>query len=281
MDYDLPPWDMDQYQKQDLGTFSRHKITQYQLDDVKPVPGFEQAIVFDVYFNKPGRPTFIAHPVVGSKHNEIAKLFVKTFCLLGWNGVIVHRTAHPLESNSVEEFEALMRNIVNNDLQVFQFLQHHNLLQAEKTISMGASLGGVSNALLPSVIPYKGFVCIVTGGPMPEMICKMKHAMASAWREKVMQKMGLETVAQLQEEMEKVVQTDPVLLANPRANTLFFSALFDKVVASSTQRRLRKVYKQSGPLNWFPCNHAGIALFLPVIIPATVAWSLLTLKRKQ
>lgn len=279
MEYDLPPWDMDKYQKQEIGKFRKHTITQYTLEDAKPVPGYEQPVVFDVYYNKPGRPTFIAHPVVGSKNNEIAKIFVKTFCLLGWNGVIVHRTAHPLDSQNLEEFEALMANIVDNDLQVFQFLQHHKLITAEKSISMGASLGGVSNALLPSIIPYKGFICIVSGGPMPDVICKMEHSMATAWRERVMKNMGIDSVTKLQEEMEKVVKTDPVLLAKPDANTLFISAMFDKVVASSTQKKLRKAYKKGGPLNWYPSNHAGIALFLPIIIPIAVAWSLFTIRK--
>lgn len=279
MDYELPPWNMDDYEKSELGKFRKHTITQYTLKDAKPVTGYEQPVVFDVYFNKPDKPTFIAHPVVGSKHNEIAKLFVKTFCLLGWNGVIVHRTAHPLDSQNLDEFEALMANIVDNDVQVYQFLKHHNLMAPEKTISMGASLGGVSNALLPKIIPYKGFICIVSGGPMPELICKMEHPMATAWRERVMTNMGLESVAQLQVEMEKVVKTDPIRLARPGANMLFFSALFDKIVATSTQRKLRKVYKKRGPLHWYPCTHAGIALFLPVIIPIAVTWSLFTLRK--
>lgn len=280
MGFEVPQWDMESFQKQDIGNFRGHTISQYQLADARPVPGFEQPIVFDVWYGKPNRPTLIAHPVVGSKHNEIAKMFVKAFCLLGWNAVIVHRAAHPLESNNLEEFESLLQNIVNNDVQIFQFLQHHDLMQPETTISMGASLGGVSNALIATTIPYKGFFCIVSGGPIAEVICKMEHPMASAWRERIMQSMGLESVEQLQAEMEKVVRTCPVRLAKPKTPMLFFSAMFDKVVASATQKRLWKAY--DGKQNYrFPSSHAGIALFIPVIIPIAVAWSLGTIKRKQ
>ncbi len=279
MEYQLPNWDMDDYQIEELGHFRKHRITQYTLKDANPVPGYDQPVVFDAYIHKPGKPMLIAHPVVGSKHNEIAKLFIKTFCLLGWNGIIVHRAAHPLESNSLQEFEALLRNIVNNDVQVYQFLKHKRLLEEDKTISMGASLGGVSNALLPAFLPYKGFICIVSGGPIAELICRMEHTMAENWRKKMMEKLQLQSVQALQQAMEQVIKTDPIALARPQTNMLFFGALFDKVVVTATQRKLRRSYGRK-PVWWFPAGHAAIALFLPVILPIAVSWSLYTVGLK-
>ncbi|MBD3670692.1 MAG: prolyl oligopeptidase family serine peptidase [Gammaproteobacteria bacterium] len=281
MDYDIPEWDMDAVKEIQRSSYGKHSLVRYELPDARPVLGQSTPIIIDVYFRKPGRPALIAHPVVGSKHNEVAELFAKTYCHLGWNAVIVHRAQHPMEGRTPEEFEQLLRNIIYNDIQVEQYLTHKGLIQSERCISFGASLGGVSNALLTSVLPYKGFVCMVAGGPIAEVMARMDNPEVDEWRQARIRELGYSGVDEFEQRYLDVIETDSLRLANRRANVLMFNAMFDRIVRPKTQRKLSRAFGWRNPSFWFPAGHATIVLFLPVIIPLMWVWSLYTLHIKR
>jgi hypothetical protein len=273
MKYEVPPWNMDDSKVIGESTFRKHHITSYELPDAKPVLGKSQPITIDVYYRKPGRPMLLAHPVVGSKHNEVATLFAKLYCLLGWNAVIVHRAHHPMEGKTPEEFELLLRNIIYNDIQVEQFLRHKGLMDPKRTISFGASLGGVSNALLTAVLPYKGFVCVVSGGSIAEVMARMDDPGVAKWRQERIEQLGYSGVEEFRQKYAEAIQTDTLKLANKKANVLMFSGLFDRIVPASTQRQLSWAFGMFNPCVWFPAGHLTIFLFLPIMVPIMVLWS--------
>jgi hypothetical protein len=209
-----------------------------------------------------------------------AILFAKIYCLLGWNAVVVHRARHPMEGKTPEEFELLLRNIIYNDLQVEQFLRHKGWMDPKRTISFGASLGGVSNALLTGVLPYKGFVCVVSGGPIAEVMARMDDPSVTKWRQERIEELGYSGVEEFQQKYSQAIQTDTLMLANNKANVLTFSAMFDHIVRASTQKKLNRAFGWFKPSIWFPTGHATIALFFPVIVPIMVLWSWYTVHLK-
>jgi hypothetical protein len=281
MVYEVPQWNFDDTRVIGESSYRKHRITTYQLPDAIPVLGSAQPITIDVYVHKSNRPMLITHPVVGSKHNEVAVLFAKLFCLLGWNAVIVHRGRHPMEGKTPQEFETLLRKIIYNDIQVEQFLRHKGLMDPRRTISFGASLGGVSNALLTSVLPYKGFVCVVSGGPIAEVMARMDDPGVAKWRQERIRELGYSGVEEFQQKYAEAIQTDTLKLANKKANVMLFSGMFDRIVPASTQRKLSLAFGRFKPCFWFPTGHLTIFLFLPIIVPLMAAWSYYTVYLKR
>jgi len=281
MDYEIPPWNPDDTRKVGESRFRKHQITTYELPDAIPVLDKPEPITIDVYYRKAGKPMLIAHPVVGSKHNEVATLFAKLYCLLGWNAVIVHRGRHPMEGKTPEEFEILLRKIIYNDIQVEQFLRHKGLMDPRRTISFGASLGGVSNALLTAVLPYKGFVCVVSGGSIAEVMARMDDPGVAKWREERIQELGYSGVKEFQQKYSEAIQTDTLKLANKKANVMLFCGMFDSIVAASTQWQLSRAFGLLKPAIWFPAGHLSIFLFLPIMAPLMVLWSWYTVYLKR
>lgn len=280
MDYEIPPWNPDEVKIIGTTHFRKHTITTYELPDAIPVLDQPEPITIDVYYHKPGKPMLITHPVVGSKHNEVAELFARIYCLLGWNAVIVHRGRHPMEGKTPEEFEILLRKIIYNEQQVKQFLVHRELMKPERTISFGASLGGVSNALLTAVMPYKGFVCVVSGGSIGEVMTRMDDPGVARWREERIQQLGYSGLEEFQQKYIEAIQTDTLKLANKKANVLLFNGMFDRIVPASTQGQLSRAFGWFNPAIWLPAGHLTVFLFLPFMVPLMVLWSWYTVYLK-
>lgn len=281
MEYEIPPWNPDESRIVGESRYRKHTITTYELPDAIPVLNQPEPILIDVYHHKSGRPMLISHPVVGSKHNEVATLFARLYCRLGWNAAIVHRGRHPMEGRTPEEFEILLRKIIYNEQQVEQFLRHKGLMKPERTISFGASLGGVSNALLTAVMPYKGFVCVVSGGSIAEVMTRMDDPGVQKWREERIRQLGYSGLEEFQQKYAEAIQTDTLKLANKQANVLMFSGMFDRIVAASTQRQLSRAFGWVNPTVWFPAGHLTVFLFLPIMLPLMVLWSWYTVYLKR
>lgn len=281
MKYEIPPWNIEDARVLSETQFNKHRVISFELPDAKPVLDKSQPIILDVYLRNPAKPMLIAHPVVGSKHNEIARFFAKAYCRIGWNAAVVHRAHHPMEGKNPEEFELLLQNLIYNDLQVEDFLRRKGLMDPRRAISFGASLGGVTNALLTNPLPYKGFVCVVSGGCIAEIMARSNDRDIGNWRAERIRELGYSGVEELEEKYRETIETDTLKLANRKANVLLFSALFDKVVPTRAQWQLYRAFGWDKPTFWFPSGHASIVLFVPLILPIMMLWTWYTVHLKR
>jgi len=271
--FTIPPWDRKEVKLISEKQEKRYTIYRYELPDAQPLNGHSDPITVDLYSVKRGNPTVLLHPVLGGK-NVLTKIFAKFFTFFKWNAVIVHRARYPMDAPTTEGFELGVKNIVMNNVQAFQWMEEKGMIDRDKTVSIGASLGGITNAMLSAVLPIKGFICLVAGGSVPEVVRHSKLDQIKDWRLSVMDEKEWNK-GTFEQEYLKTMKTDP-LLSVPHADpkkVMLWIALFDDDVPTKYQFKLRRAFKKS-PLTFFvPTGHITIALLLPIILPVMLIWS--------
>lgn len=271
----LPDWNMDDYKlikdKKSGGT----RFRRVELPDRMPAGGFADPITLDIFTVRKGAPTVILHPILGGD-NVVAKLFADFFThkIIGWNAVIQHRARYPFAYGSLEKIEDGMQNIIANSLQACQWLEHHKYIKPKRTISVGTSLGAISNALLTPQLPYAGFAHIMAGGNMPHILTKSEEGGVVKWRKKLLKETGM-TRKELRRELEGIIKTDPVSQAamTPRnVKVRMFLSRFDKSIPYKDQRALLKAYNKTPVHTNIPSGHLSMALFIPYLLPEILRW---------
>jgi Prolyl oligopeptidase family len=269
----VPDWNRSEIKNISTIVEKNYTIYSYELPDASPTHGHSDPITIDLYSVKRGNPTVLLHPVLGGK-NILTKIFAKFFTMFKWNAAIIHRARYPMEEETTQGFEDGVRNIVMNNVQAFEWLEEEGIIDRNKTVSIGASLGGITNAMLSSILPIKGFICIVAGGTIPEVVTDSKLDQIREWRDSVMKTRNISKDV-FRKEYTKSMKTDPVLSVtqtDPK-KVMLWIALFDRDVPTKYQFKLRSAFKKH-PLTFYaPTGHATITLLLPIILPVMLIWS--------
>ena len=277
--FEVPEYNRDEYRKEVLKNNRRYTITRYELPDAVPINGNVDPIVIEHYQrHKKGKRTLIVHPILGGK-NIIAKLYAYFFMLFHWNVIIIHRARYPMESDTAIGFELGVQNIIYNNLQAYDWLMYHKLIDPDYTISLGTSLGALTNSALSGILPIRGFICNVGGGNIIDVVKTSKQKRIRNWRKRIM-KINNWTVEEFYEKYLREMETDNLQFAR-RANSkdvLLFGALFDKAVPTKTQFNLARAYKKKWyslyPLRfWFPTGHVLFILMFPITMPISLVWA--------
>jgi Prolyl oligopeptidase family len=271
--FTVPKWNSSEVKLISEIKEKNYKIYQYELPDASPVHGHVDPITVDLYSVKRGNPTVLLHPVLGGK-NVLTKIFAKFFTFFKWNAVIIHRARYPMEETTTEGFDEGIRNIVMNNLQAFEWMESEGIIDRDKTISIGASLGGITNAMLSSVLPIKGFICLVAGGSVPEVVTESKLNQIKNWKESVLKRRNWNQET-FKKEYLKTMKTDPILSVQQSdpSKVMLWIALFDHDVPTKYQFKLRRAFNKH-PLTFYtPTGHVTIVLLLPIILPIMLIWS--------
>lgn len=275
MDYTIPDWDKNNFKKISESQEDRYTLTRYELPDVVPVEGYNDPITVDYYKRRDGAPTLIVHPILGGEKSKIAITIAKYFTRKAkWNVVLIHRARVPMSYGTLEAIESGFFNTITNNLQVFEWLEFHNLINRAQTVCMGVSMGAITTAMLSGLLPVKGFICVMAGADIPDILSFSEEDGVVEWREPVLQQQGL-TQKQLREKLKPIIKTDPLNLA-PQADpkkVLLFIALFDKAVPTSNQRLLRKKFVRSPKTRWMPTGHKSILFVFPYILSKARRWA--------
>lgn len=269
----LPEWDRDNFKVLGVKEKDFATITTYQLPDIFPVGGTDQPFALDHYLVEPGRPTVIIHPILGGD-NPVAEEFAWYFAeRAGWNAVIQHRAKRPTDYGTLELIEPGFEKIIVNGCQTFDWLEHHGHIERDRAFCLGTSMGGISTALLAPYLPARGFILVMAGGNLPEILTRSDEKKLVRWRKDTLRQLGIDE-AELRARLKAIIRTDPLRLA-PEAggkNIRMFISLFDRTVPTRYQKALRKAYPVKPETSWVPSGHLTLVFFLRWVERQCVKW---------
>ncbi len=272
---DLPTWDMDGFESLGETRWWGCRVDSYRLKDAWPVEGYDDPIELDVLHGSKGKPVAIIHPILGGD-NTVAKAFAWYFGkLLGWTCIIQHRARYPFEYETLEEMEPGLQNIVRNGVQTLQWLEHRQIVTDRKrTFVMGASMGGITTAMLARCLPVAGFAIVVGGAGIADILCESTVDKIQRWRERTLKGLGID-LAVLHQRLLGIIKTDPLYLAPQcqEAKVYMSIATRDKGVPTATQKRLRDLWPHKPADNYYPSSHEKTLLWLPLILPRIGWWA--------
>ena len=275
MHYRVPNWDKKNFKKISHHRKRRHTITQYELPDAVPVAGFDDPVCIEYYKRKDRAPTLIVHPILGGNGNRIAHTIARFFVKYArWNVAVIHRARLPMLYGSLEAIESGFHNTITNNIQAFEWLEYHQLLDREKCVCMGVSMGGITTAMLSAVLPIKGFIPVMAGADIPEILSYSKEEGVNKWRNEQLEKYQI-TQHELHEKLKRIIKTDPLLLApnaDPSRVRLFLSR-YDRDVPTTNQKKLMQAFKSKPNTTWYPSGHKTILLFFPFLLYKAMRWS--------
>lgn len=272
--YEIPDWDRNDYQLKGEKDEGGYTVRTVELPDLMPIDGFDEPITLDLYTVKPGAPTVLIHPILGGD-NTVARAFAKFFVRWPkWNAVIQHRARPPFAYGSLEGVESGMVNIITNTLQAFDWLEYHDHIERERTISMGTSLGAISNALLTPYLPVRGFIHIMGGGRVGHILSYSEEGGVVEWRKQTLAELEIDRKT-LYRRLRRIIKTDPMVMAENTGSmgVKMFIAMFDKSVPTEDQKRLRAAYPHTPDTSWVPSGHTSMALFLPYLFFECWRWA--------
>lgn len=269
----IPEWNRDDFKQVRVREKDFATITTVELPDIFQVGEEEQPFELDIYHVEKGRPTVIIHPILGGD-NPVAEEFAWYFAeKAGWNAVIQHRARRPIDYGSLGLIEPGLEKIIVNGCQTFDWLEHHGHIERNKTFCLGTSMGGISTALMAPYLPARGFVLVMAGGNMPDILMTSDEKKLVKWRNDTQQQLGIDAQA-LRQRLDDIIQTDPLKLA-PQAldtNIRMFISLFDKTVPTRNQKALRKAFPVKPETSWLPSGHLTLAFFLRYVEWQCVRW---------
>lgn len=242
------------------------KLINKSIEAENPLVEENGMIDFSIYEVKKSRPVVVLHPILAGS-NTVARGMANYFTIVHrWNAVVISRFKYPFEADSPEGFERKLIDIIKNNQQAYKYLVEY--FGHDNFFSVGTSMGAMVNASLIPYIPYKGFVCVMGGGPIVEVMLKSNMSRFDDWLERQMPEYG-ENEKEVKESYENVVVHDPVKNADTSKSHKVFmiSAFFDKAVPRSTQAKLNKALRKwfVFPFRvWFPVGHYSMLIMLPV-----------------
>ena len=262
----LPQWDMENFETLETRRTPNYDFTRVRLPDIVPMAGFDEPITLDIFKVSDAAPTVLLHPILGG-NNEVANAFAWFFTRFPkWNAVIQHRARRPYEYDTIEDVETGILNIICNSVQACDWLQHHGYLVPERSISIGTSLGAITNALLTPFIPVSGFVHVMGGGHLSHILTNSQETGVVKWRKETLKKLGINTI-ELLSRLDRAIQSDPITIAghDDGKNIRMIISMFDKSVPTMDQLALRDAYQTRPQTTQLPTGHLTMALFLPYL----------------
>lgn len=236
--------------------------------------GLESTV--DVYQPRPkrnDRKWIVLHPIL-TGDNEVTRVMANYFATVNrWNVAILHRGDYPFEANTPDGVNQALEAIFEQHKSLANWLERYYDLDPKKIISMGTSMGGIANAQSASQLPYAGYVSIVGGCDVLDIMSTSQMDTFKEWRARQKKNYGPNYYA-----IYKNVLTHDIsdLHSDPDNSTNYLTviALFDKIVPTKTQKRLKKLYNCRAI--YTPTGHKYTAIALMFLLPVLSVWSAYT-----
>lgn len=277
--YSPDPWNKEEYRTVESKNGLFYRWSRYELENQSDYNVGNEKIIIDFFKSKrSGKPTVVLHPILAGG-NHLMKVYAWYFAAVhGWNAAIIHRANYPFEANTAQGFENRLRDAVAMDIQAYDWMMHFDLLNPKKTVSVGASMGGILNTALVGVIPYKAFISIAGGAPIIDVIMSSEMDDLQQWTREKMDALDL-TREQLRSRYDDAVESDPTNLLKDvnGSNVLFVYAMFDKIVPSKYQKTLYKSFKKRPSVWYIPGGHYVTGVISILMLPLMYIWSVFKL----
>jgi hypothetical protein len=186
------------------------------------------------------KPLVLISPILGGD-NSASKWFAEYYANNGMANAIVHRPENrfPDESRYCESLEALLKQPVIDMRRVIDLFETFPEIDKNKIGSFGISMGAIRNATFAGIEERcRVNVFAMGGSDIPYILTNSSEEGVVEELNKAMKGIGAKNLLQ---ELQTTIKTDPKYLAQfiDEENTLMYITLFDTVVPTRAQRRLR------------------------------------------
>lgn len=213
------------------------------------------------------RAAVVITPILGAR-DELPGLLGAALAASGLHAAVVLRAETILDPAAPEaRIERVLRTAVVDRRRTVDWLQGLPEVDPARIGACGASLGGITTALLCAVEPrIRAGAVLLAGGDLPRVLVESDEPRIARWRAE----RGLDPAA-LGARLAAEVESDPLLLA-PAVDArrlLVVQARFDAAVPAACQERLWEALGR--PERWvLPTGHRSAGVYLPWLVPLLV-----------
>lgn len=250
--------------------WSRFRLTENELEST-----------IDVYLPRPqntAMPWVILHPILKGD-NVVARLMANYFATFHrWNIAILHRGEYPYEANTPDGFNFRLKDVFKQHQGLADWIKSYFTIHHHRIISIGTSMGGIAHSGSAAHLPYAGYISIVAGSDILDIVSTSNKDEFKKWREKQREQYGENYYDEYKDSLTHDI-SNLVERGDADKNMLNVIALFDRIVPTKTQKRLKRLYNAQAI--YIPAGHKTTIMFFPILLPIMSVWSWWQLRKSK